>query len=222
MDSVQRPPLLFFDFDNTITSGDVLDRVIERYSPTGAWREWEAQWQAGRMTTRECLHRQVGGLRASREELLRFVAEVSIDPAFGPIVAWAARNGAEVSILSDNFAPLIDEILRRHRLEKVPVFANTLTFSGDRAEAHFPFRDPACPRCAHCKAQHLRARSGCTRIFVGDGLSDVCPALVADIVFAKDSLAAELTRRGVAFRPYQGLGDVLRFLEIHHGRASVA
>lgn len=222
MDSFQRAPLLYFDFDNTITVGDVLDRVIARYSASESWREWEAQWQAGTMTTRECLRRQVGDLRATREELLRFMAEVTIDPAFAAIVAWAARHGVELAILSDNFTPLIAEILRRHRLESVPVFANALTFEGDRPEAHFPFHDPACPRCAHCKAQHLRARAGSVRLFVGDGLSDVCGALAADIVFAKDSLAAELKKRGVAFHGYESLGDVLRFLEVHHGRASVA
>ena len=65
MDSVVRSPVLFFDFDNTITQGDVLDRVIERYSASQSWREWEAQWQAGSMTTRECLQRQVGDLRVA-------------------------------------------------------------------------------------------------------------------------------------------------------------
>ena len=29
MDSILPPPLLFFDFDNTITEGDVLDRAAE-------------------------------------------------------------------------------------------------------------------------------------------------------------------------------------------------
>jgi 2-hydroxy-3-keto-5-methylthiopentenyl-1-phosphate phosphatase len=222
MDSVLRTPVLFFDFDNTITQGDVLDRVIERYSASDSWREWEAQWQAGTMTTRECLQRQMGNLRVTREELLRFMNDVAIDPGFAPIVAWAARHGIELSILSDNFAPLIAEILRHHGLETVPVFANALAFEGERTEAHFPWHDPACPRCAHCKAQHLRARAGATRIFVGDGLSDVCGALAADVVFAKDSLAAELAKRGVAFHAYEDLGRVLRHLEVHHGHASVA
>ena len=60
--SPQRRPILYFDFDNTITLGDVLDTVIERYSLTTAWREWETAWQEGRMTTRECLQRQIEAL----------------------------------------------------------------------------------------------------------------------------------------------------------------
>jgi 2,3-diketo-5-methylthio-1-phosphopentane phosphatase len=217
MAEAQAPPALFFDFDNTITLGDVLDRVIERYSASGAWREWESEWQEGRLSTVECLRRQVGDLRASPEELRRFMSEVQIDPDFPRIVAWARARGADLRILSDNFSPLIHAILDHQGLGTIPIFANELAFSGNRPEARFPWRDPACARCAHCKAQHLRAAKARPRIYVGDGLSDVCPSLVADIVFAKDSLAADLARRGVAFRPYRTLGEVLEFLEDRHG-----
>lgn len=210
-------PALFFDFDNTITVGDILDRVIERYSASEAWREWEIEWQAGRMSTPECLYRQIGDLRVSREELRAFMSEVDIDPAFPRIVAWAAAKGVDLRILSDNFLPFIHAILDRHGLPEVPVVANELVFAAGRIEARFPFRDPACTRCAHCKAQHLRAAEDRPRIFVGDGLSDVCPALVAEVVFAKDSLATDLGRRGVPYRPYRALDEVLHYLEEHHG-----
>lgn len=205
-------PIAFFDFDNTITRGDVLDRVIERFSPTRDWEAWEAEWQAGRMSTPECLRRQMGGLEASMEELLAFVADVEIDPGFVPFLHWAKENGVEVQILSDNFTPLIAAILRQRKAPPVPVFANTLEVAAPGFEARFPFRDPACPRCAHCKARHLREATGRERVYVGDGLSDVCPALVADVAFAKDSLAAELTRRGVAFRPFTSVEDVAGYL----------
>ena len=221
MRSVQQRPVLFFDFDNTITLGDVLDTVIERFSATTAWREWETAWQEGRMTTRECLHRQIGDLRVSSAELLRFVSAVAIDPAFAEIVAWAARNQVDLTIVSDNFSTLIHEILRCNGLPTIPVFANELTFREDQPEAHFPLRDPACLRCAHCKAQHLRGVADRTRIYVGDGLSDVCPALVADIVFAKDSLALEMTRRGLPFRPFRSLIDVHEFLQGEYDGASM-
>ena len=220
MPSIAGAPALFFDFDNTITIGDVLDRVIEQYSVTEAWRDWETEWQAGRMSTLECLRRQVADLRASPEEIDRFMSHVDVDPAFSRIVSWAKANGSDVRILSDNFSPLIEAILDHHRLAMVPVFANELAFLGNRPEARFPLRDPACLRCAHCKAQHLRGIADRTRIYVGDGLSDVCPALVADVVFAKDSLAAELTRRGLPFRPFRSLIDVREFLQGSYGAST--
>jgi 2,3-diketo-5-methylthio-1-phosphopentane phosphatase len=210
-------PVVFIDFDNTITRGDVLDRVIERFSPSKDWSRWEEEWQAGRMTTVECLERQVEGLKVSREELTAFMSTVELDSGFAPLVRWARRHGVEIRILSDNFAPLIAPILRRHRLGDVPFFANDLAFGDASVQAGFPYRDPGCPRCAHCKATHLRAAKGRTRVFIGDGLSDVCPALVADLVFAKDSLAAELARRSTAFEPFASLSDVIPVLAARIG-----
>ncbi len=209
-------PVLFFDFDNTITRGDVLDGVIERYSASDEWRAWEAQWQAGAMTTAQCLARQIGDLRAAPEELRGFVAETAIDPAFTEIVQWARECAIDLYIVSDNFTPLIETILHAHGLDEMRILANELDYIDGRLQARFPLRDVGCKRCAHCKAQHLRAVAARPRIFVGDGLSDVCPALVADVVFAKDSLAAELVQREVAFRPYESLDTVLRYLVVHH------
>ena len=203
---------LFLDFDNTITTSDVLDRVIERYSPTERWRSWEVDWQSGRISTRECLEKQIAHLRVSADELIRFTDAIGIDEAFAPLVAWTAENGIDTSIVSDNFHGVIEAMLRRRGLPLVPIYANSLSFAGDRPRASFPFLDPACERCAHCKAQHLRRAAGSFRIFVGDGLSDVCPAGAADVTFAKDSLAAYLQSSGHSFRPFRSLADVLESL----------
>ena len=203
---------IFLDFDNTVTRGDVLDRVIERYSPTDSWRDWEAEWQAGRMSTVECLRRQVGALRATREELERFAATVEVDPGFALLAEWSAHRGVKLSILSDNFVPLIRVILQREGLGAIPVFANELSFEGTRPQPRFPWYDRGCGRCAHCKAIRVGASTARPRVFVGDGLSDVCGANAADIVFAKDSLAADLRRRRVPFHAWTTLADVLVFL----------
>jgi 2-hydroxy-3-keto-5-methylthiopentenyl-1-phosphate phosphatase len=210
-------PALFFDFDNTITLGDVLDAVIERFSVNEAWREWETEWKEGRMSTPECLRRQLGNLRVSRGELDAFMSGVDVDQAFRRIVTWAETQGAELCVLSDNFTPFIRAILEHQGLRKICVFANEFDEIDGIFHARFPFSDPSCARCAHCKAQHLRARQGRQRIFVGDGLSDVCAALVADVVFAKDSLATTLLQRDVHFLPYRNLDDVLTYLEGFRG-----
>lgn len=213
MAGARHPPALFLDFDNTVTSGDVLDLVIARYSITDRWRQWEAAWRAGRISTVECLQRQTADLRVMPEELIRFTDDIQIDDAFEPLVTWAAANGVDSSIVSDNFTFIIEAMLRRRRLPAIPIYANHLAFANDRPLASFPFLDPTCNRCAHCKAQHIRRVVGRPRVFVGDGLSDICPAAAADVVFAKDSLAAYLRSIDNPYRPYRSLADVLGFLQ---------
>ena len=46
-------------------------------------------------------------------------------------------------------------------------------------------------------------------MLVGDGASDYKAALLADIVFAKHTLAAWCARNGVDYVPYSTLRDVL-------------
>ena len=49
---------------------------------------------------------------------------------------------------------------------------------------------------------------------IGNGrVSDTCGALAADVAFAKDSLAQELARRGVAYEAFDTLHDVVPRLE---------
>jgi 2-hydroxy-3-keto-5-methylthiopentenyl-1-phosphate phosphatase len=51
-------------------------------------------------------------------------------------------------------------------------------------------------------------------VHVGNGrVSDLCGALAADRVFAKDTLADELGARGVGFEPFETLRDVVARLE---------
>ncbi len=219
-------PVLFFDFDNTLTPGDVLDDVIAEFSPNDAWREWEQAWAEGRMSARDCLQRQVENLRVSREALLAHLASVRIDGSFAGILSWARLRQVEVNIVSDNFLPLILHILRSNGIGGVPVFANDLEFSGDRLHPSFPFHDPAFPRSANAKARHLAAYRDHTIIFAGDGRSDLDAALASDVVFAKASLALELAARAVPFLPFDTLAVVLAFLErmeipVHPGMARV-
>jgi len=208
-------PALFFDFDNTLTHGDVLDELIERYSPNEAWRDWENAWQQGRLPARECLRLQVENMRVSRARLLDDVAQVRIDPVFADIVDWARGHDVPVRIVSDSFLPLISHILSANGIAGIRVFANDLRFApGGRLIASFPYAHPDSPCSANAKARHLapyRARH--RLVFAGDGHSDLDAALAADVVFAKSTLANELDTRGVAFFPFDALEPVRAFVE---------
>lgn len=206
---------LFFDFDNTLTDGDLLDQLIEAYSPNEAWRDWEHAWATGHLPARDCLQLQIENMRVSRATLFEHLAQVRIDPVFPTIVEWARAHQVPVNIVSDSFLPLITQVLDANGIQGMRIFANDLAFvAPDRLVPGFPYYDPAFARSANAKARHLAAWHGRRIVFAGDGHSDLDAALAADVVFAKSTLARELDERGVSFYPFETtLEPVLAFLE---------
>jgi 2-hydroxy-3-keto-5-methylthiopentenyl-1-phosphate phosphatase len=107
----------------------------------------------------------------------------------------------------------IRRILAANGLDHVEASANGLEFDGDRIEP--VFGSPAgegCGECGSCKGAVLARRAnGYDRtVFVGDGLSDRCGARAADVVYARDDLAAWCTREGIPFHPYETFADVMQ------------
>ncbi len=201
---------VFIDFDNTMTRGDVLDGIIAEFAVDDSWRALEESWASGRIGARACLEGQLGVLRASWPDLARHLDRVRLDPGFAALRDATRHAGAELTVVSDNFDLFLEYILRRHGLDDVTFLANHLELAGGRLLPSFPFGNPECPDCAHCKKIHFLPphRDARRVIFIGDGRSDICPARHADIVFAKDGLLAYLQGAGIPCHPYEGLAEV--------------
>ncbi len=206
---------IFIDFDNTITIGDVLDGVIEKFAVGDRWRELEIEWEAGKIGARDCLDGQLRSLRAEWPELTRHLDAVQLDPGFSALLTLARREQIDLTILSDNFDLLLGYILQRRGLGDVAFFGNHLERAADRFLPSFPFSNPDCPGCAHCKKTHFLPPNDDPRhvVYIGDGRSDLCPARHADIVFAKAGLLKQLRAEQVACHAFDGLADVARVLE---------
>jgi len=202
--------VVFFDFDNTITRFDVICDVLERFSVDQKWVPLENAWQAGRIGSKECLKGQLRSVRLTKKEMRRYLSTVPIDPAFSPLVEWLKKNKIRPVILSDSFSFFIKEILKNHGIRGVKVYCNELRFSGNRLIPSFPYRSKACPRCAHCKKQRLLDPQwrGKITVYIGDGLSDVCPARQADLLFAKDHLLDYCRKNRVPCVAFKNLKDV--------------
>src|SRR6478735_10456940 len=88
------------DFDGTIAPDDPTDRLLERFAaPT--WREIEAAWQSGTISSRECLSRQVSLMRATPAALEQQIGAIKLDPGFAGFLEFCRRRGGEVTIVSD-------------------------------------------------------------------------------------------------------------------------
>lgn len=198
------------DFDGTVTESDVVDSLIKKFSRSRKWLASEREWLRGAISSDECLARQLGDVRVSREKLAGFLGAVRVDPGFEPLVALLKKRGIPVAVLSDGFDLLIRGVLGRNGFPAVPSMANSLKLVRGRLVPSFPYKNGVCARCANCKGAVLRAnRSRVGRfIFIGDGLSDRCAAGEADTVFAKGRLARYCAARRIPFIRYRDLSEV--------------
>jgi 2,3-diketo-5-methylthio-1-phosphopentane phosphatase len=201
------------DFDGTIAPDDPTDRLLERFADP-AWREVEELWQGGRISSRECMQRQVELLRATPEEVDGAIAEVRIDPGFPEFLKFCWSRGISAMVVSDGFDRVVHAVLAAAGLP-IPFFANKLEWQGaDRWRLGFPHSQPKClVGSANCKCSHGIGRTSRKTVAIGDGRSDFCMSTRADLVIAKGTLASFCRTRGLAHRT---------FTDFHEAKAHLA
>ncbi|MDO8536615.1 MAG: MtnX-like HAD-IB family phosphatase [Candidatus Omnitrophota bacterium] len=206
----------FFDFDNTITPFDVFDNIVETFAVDKKWMEYESAWKRGEIGSKDCLSGQLKSVKVDKKRLEKHLAKIELDPHFKKIIALLKKIGVSPVIVSDSFRFFLEYILKNNGVEDLKIYSNRISFSGDRLVPAFPHRHDTCRTCGNCKKKHLPdASEEKVVIYVGDGLSDLCPAKHSDIVFAKGNLKRYLTDEGKKFFPFETLKDVYVHLSSH-------
>ena len=208
-------PVIFCDFDGTITQLDVTDQILTQLAHP-SWREIEQQWMQGLIGSRECLERQIALVDAPVEELHATIDTIAIDPHFTAFCKFARKQRLPLYVLSDGFDYVIRRVLKgagveRHFRSGTNLFASALRVEGRRLAPSFPYSPEPCAHgCATCKEALIRRlREGRQPvIFVGDGMSDRFAVEVADVVFAKRHLLAYCRETGIACHPFETFEDV--------------
>jgi len=206
---------LVLDFDGTITvrdTGDDLFRTFGQFEPI------HSQLLDGEMSVAEYYRRSAAMLKAdlTPEEVRTWADERQIDPGLADLVALCRRHGVRVVVASDGFDAYIRPILDRAAIGPVDIHCNTLEHRADgQWDVSFPGASESCSCfCASCKRNAVLSHLGESDIliYVGDGRSDTCAARHADIIFAKDHLAAWCNEERIPHHPFKTLHDVRRLL----------
>jgi 2-hydroxy-3-keto-5-methylthiopentenyl-1-phosphate phosphatase len=208
-------PIIFCDFDGTITESDVTDRILTEFAAP-AWRTVEREWQSGAIGSRECLERQMALVETSARELHLLIDSIPVDSGFSSFYRFVRKHRVPFSVLSDGFDYVIRRVLKRAGTNGeirngVNLFASALRIDGRRLATSFPHADPPCEHgCATCKVRIIRRLAGEHRpvIFIGDGLSDRFGVKEADLVFARPPLAALCRQERIPCRAFETFLDV--------------
>lgn len=207
--------ICFIDFDATITKQDTLVVLLDHLAGRKNWKPIEEKIRAGRMTNIDGLKAEMNLCQIDPKGLVKLLQErVEIDPAFENFIQFAKRKKLELVILSGGFAECIEAIFEKYKIH-LPYFANELIFGQAYLDVRYPYEKHTCGNCSHCKAFHLRRykRRGFKTVFIGNGTTDRCPAKVADILFAKDSLAKFCRKEKIPFFPFRDFSNVEETLQ---------
>jgi 2-hydroxy-3-keto-5-methylthiopentenyl-1-phosphate phosphatase len=208
--------IVFLDFDGTITDRDAIDAILDAFADP-AWLQIEDAWTSGRIGSRECLAAQMGLVTASREQVDQLLDGIGVDPGFSMLLDVCAARAVPVHILSDGFDYCIRRILGHPdrnfsaRLIGSHIVSSTVQPADGGWRAGFPHPlEPCAHGCATCKplAMARLNRADAVSVFVGDGMSDRYAAACADVVFAKNKLAAYCDGASIACERYDTLATV--------------
>lgn len=212
------PIRIFCDFDGTISTKDIGYDLFDRF---GEQTPWHGDLLAGRIGIREYWRGVAGTLRAPlTDDLLDpYLLSVPIDPAVRDLLALVRRQGIPFTILSDGLSVYVHRYLELHGVDTagLPIICNRAGLDQEgRLKVEFPYSADGC-ECpsAVCKRNVVLASAGPDDrvIYIGDGLSDFCPAECADVIFAKGSLAAYCNRNGLPHHSWKRMHEVVRDLE---------
>lgn len=202
---------IFCDFDGTISRQDIGWELFQRF---GQHEPWNAQMIAGILPVREYWQKMAQHLTQpiTHELLGDFLRTIPIDAGFQSLLAVARNHSIPFTIVSDGFDLYIHRFLELHGITEVEIFCNHAELTPDGGmTVSFPHATEGCD-CftATCKRNVLLrlAHPDARIIYIGDGISDHCPAEHADIVFAKGKLAAWCNANRIPHYPFSGLENV--------------
>ncbi len=208
-------PLVFCDFDGTITLADVTDRILEQLAAPG-WRRFEQMWEDGLMGSRECLERQLALVETTPKVLDALIDSIPIDPGFAAFCRFVQTNAIPFVIVSEGLDYVIRRILHHCGVQKrvrngTHFFSSAVRLNQGRLSLRFPHALASCTHgCATCKPlviQRLRAHHW-PLLYVGDGLSDRHAVREADFVYARPMLLSYCRDNGIPSRAFRTFEDL--------------
>ncbi|TCS74778.1 2-hydroxy-3-keto-5-methylthiopentenyl-1-phosphate phosphatase [Effusibacillus lacus] len=209
--------VIFCDFDGTITERDMIISLMERFGPDG----WEAI-KDDILSQRISVQEGVGKLfslipSVRREELVQYAKDtVKIRNGFAEFVAYCKANGIPFLVTSGGIDFFVEPILTPYtQVERI--YCNGSDFSGETIQVLWPHDcDDQCDGgCGLCKPSILRdyPADQYTRVVIGDSITDLKAARLADIVIARSLLLEKCRAEGLTHEPFQDFYDVLESIE---------
>jgi 2-hydroxy-3-keto-5-methylthiopentenyl-1-phosphate phosphatase len=215
----ERKLIIFCDFDGTITENDNIVAIMKHFNPDG----WE-QIVKDIMDRKMSIQQGVGKMFAlfptdMEKEVKQFaVNNAVIRKGFSDLLSYSKEQDIDFLVTSGGIDFFVYPLLEPFAIDKDHIFCNGSDFSGETMRITWPHAcDEGCPnqQCGMCKTKIIRSYSNehYHKILIGDSVTDLEGAKLADLVFARAHLIDLCKERDIATIPFEDFNDVIEYLK---------
>lgn len=217
-----KQPVVFCDFDGTITVNDNIIEIIKHFNPEG----WEPIVE-DIIGERKSIRRGVGELfqllpSSSKKEVVEFaLSQARIREGFGEFIEFCRHRGIEFYVTSGGIDFFVYPILAPFAIPEDHIFCNGSDFSGERIRITWPHRcqEPCTNDCGMCKTTIIRRfpAERYDRILIGDSVTDFAGAKLVDRVYSRSHLTEKCEQLGLPHVPYENFYDIIDHMKRKEG-----
>lgn len=210
---------IFCDFDGTISQRDLITTIGLEFGGTEA-RETIDKVQRRELSVREGVEGMFSAIPSHRmDEIVEFARRRTVvREGFYPFVDKVLDNGWLFAVVSGGFDFFVEPVIERYK-SKIEVFCNHLNTTGEFLKVEWAVTcDSECDgNCGLCKPSVLRQfrERVSFEVVVGDGVTDLKAARLADYVFARDRLAQACEAEGIPYTSFETFCDMALQIEEH-------
>ncbi|BBI33252.1 2-hydroxy-3-keto-5-methylthiopentenyl-1-phosphate phosphatase [Cohnella abietis] len=213
-----RQPVIFCDFDGTITLSDNIIAAMKHFNPPG----WESIGM-GILNESITIQEGVGQLfslfpSSMKDEVKEYIINnAGIRKGFPELLEWCKTHNVPFYVTSGGIDFFIYPLLEPFGIPADHIYCNGSDFSGDNITITWPHScDDKCDNgCGMCKTAVIRRFSTDEfyRILIGDSVTDFAGAKLVDLVFSRSHLTDKCIELNLPHIPFETFHDVIHHLD---------
>lgn len=215
-------PVIYCDFDGTITESDNIIAIMKKFAPPN-WEEIKDRILAREISISEGVGKLFAALPSSkRDEITNFAIEnAKIREGFAEFVDFVRREQIPLYIVSGGIDFFVYPILEKYGPFE-GIYCNEADFTGETIKILWPYDcDSGCNnKCGCCKPGIIRKLSqneNHFKIVIGDSVTDLEAARLADFVLARDLLEEKCAEWGINHQGFSSFFDCIEAIKTRIG-----
>ena len=208
MDNCSKP-VVFCDFDGTITAEETFVAMLKQFAPEVAAQVMPEIYEM-RITLREGVRRMLEAIPAARyPEIIEFSQQKQIRRGLVELLDFLDAEGVKFVVVSGGIRIMVETVLGELVNRVEAIYAVDISTGSDFLQVHSDFEGDTE---LMAKVQVMNLYDASEKIAIGDSVTDLNMGLEASLVFARDRLAKYLDERQKSYISWDNFIDVRQYL----------